>query len=54
MIAPRLESLYQYALSQLTLANIKSDKKPGGTQYFKSLIRSLDTVVRRIHNTGQG
>ena len=27
-VAPRLESLYQFALSQLTLANIKSDKKP--------------------------
>ena len=27
-VAPRLESLYQFALSQLTLANIKSDPKP--------------------------
>ena len=27
-VAPRLESLYQFILSQLTLANIKSDKKP--------------------------
>jgi len=27
-VAPRLESLYQFALSQLTLANIKSDQKP--------------------------
>ena len=27
-VAPQLESLYQFSLSQLTLANIKSDKKP--------------------------
>ena len=27
-VAPRLESLYQFVLSQLTLANIKSEKKP--------------------------
>ena len=27
-VAPRLESLYQFILSQLTLANIKSDPKP--------------------------
>ena len=27
-VAPRLESLYQFILSQLTLANIKSDKQP--------------------------
>ena len=27
-VATRLESLYQFVLSQLTLANIKSDKKP--------------------------
>jgi flagellar secretion chaperone FliS len=33
-VAMRLESLYQYMLSQLTLANIKSDKK------------ALETVIK--------
>jgi flagellar secretion chaperone FliS len=54
-VAPRLESLYQFALSQLTLANIKSDIKP--LQAVLNILNPLLEAWTQLHdastNTGQ-
>jgi len=54
-VAPRLESLYQFVLSQLTLANIKSDKKP--LQVILNILNPLLEAWTQLHeassNAGQ-
>ena len=54
-VAPRLESLYQFALSQLTLANIKSDKKPlqAVLKILTPLLEAWTQLYDASTNTGQ-
>ena len=54
-VAPRLESLYQFALSQLTLANIKSDKKPlqAVLNILTPLLEAWAQLYDASTNTGQ-
>ena len=54
-VAPRLESLYQFALSQLTLANIKSDKKPlqAVLNILTPLLEAWTQLCEASTNTGQ-
>ena len=54
-VAPRLESLYQFALSQLTLANIKSDKKPlqAVLNILTPLLEAWTQLCDASTNTGQ-
>ena len=54
-VAPRLESLYQFALSQLTLANIKSDKKPlqAVLNILSPLLEAWTQLYDASTNTGQ-
>ena len=54
-VVVRLESLYQYALSQLTLANIKSDKKPLQTvlNILNPLLEAWTQLYEASINTGQ-
>lgn len=54
-VAPRLESLYQFALSQLTLANIKSDKKPlqAVLNILNSLLEAWTQIYEASTNKGQ-
>ena len=54
-VAPRLESLYQFALSQLTLANIKSDKKPlqAVLNILNPLLEAWTQLYEASTNTGQ-
>ena len=47
-VAPRLESLYQFALSQLTLANIKSDKK--ALQTVLNILNPLLEAWTQLHD----
>ena len=55
-VAPRLESLYQFALSQLTLANIKSDQKPlqAVLNTLNHLLEGWVKVYEASTNTSQG
>jgi flagellar protein FliS len=54
-VAPRLESLYQFALSQLTLANIKSEKKPlqSVLKILNPLLEAWTQLYDASTNTGQ-
>tara|TARA_Y100001934_G_C12000827_1_gene607604 strand:+ start:114 stop:542 length:429 start_codon:yes stop_codon:yes gene_type:complete len=54
-VAPRLESLYQFVLSQLTLANIKSDKKPLQTvlNILNPLLEAWNQLYEASQNKGQ-
>ena len=54
-VAPRLESLYQFALSQLTLANIKSEKKPlqAVLNILTPLLEAWTQLCDASTNTGQ-
>ena len=54
-VVPRLESLYQFALSQLTLANIKSDKKPlqAVLNILTPLLEAWTQLYDASTNTGQ-
>ena len=54
-VALRLESLYQFALSQLTLANIKSDKKPlqAVLNILTPLLEAWTQLYDASTNTGQ-
>ena len=54
-VAPRLESLYQFALSQLTLANIKSDKNPlqAVLNILTPLLEAWTQLYDASTNTGQ-
>ena len=54
-VAPRLESLYQFVLSQLTLANIKSDKKPLQTvlNILNPLLEAWTQLYEASQNKGQ-
>ena len=53
--APRLESLYQFVLSQLTLANIKSEKKPLQTvlNILNPLLEAWTQLYEASQNKGQ-
>ena len=55
-VALRLESLYQYMLSQLTLANIKSDRKALETivKILGPLAEAWEQLFQATTNTGQG
>ena len=55
-VALRLESLYQYMLSQLTLANIKSDRKALETiiKILGSLSEAWEQMFHTTTNTVQG
>jgi flagellar secretion chaperone FliS len=55
-VAQRLESLYQYMLSQLTLANIKSDRKALETviKILSPLAEAWEQLFHASTNTGQG
>ncbi len=55
-VAQRLESLYQYMLSQLTLANIKSDRKALEIviKILKPLSEAWEQLLHVSTNTGQG
>jgi len=55
-VALRLESLYQYMLSQLTLANIKSDRKALETviKILGPLAEAWEQLFNASTNTGQG
>ena len=55
-VAHRLESLYQYMLSQLTLANIKSDRKALQTvvKILGPLAEAWEQLFNASTNTGQG
>ena len=55
-VALRLESLYQYMLSQLTLANIKSDRKTLETiiKILGPLSEAWEQMFHTTTNTGQG
>ena len=55
-VAHRLESLYQYMLSQLTLANIKSDRKALEIviKILKPLSEAWEQLLHASTNTGQG
>ena len=52
----RLESLYQYMLSQLTLANIKSDRKSleDVVKILSPLAEAWEQLYHASTNTGQG
>ena len=54
-VAPRLESLYQFTLSQLTLANIKSEKKPLQTvlNILNPLLEAWNQLYEASQNKGQ-
>ena len=54
-VAPRLESLYQFALSQLTIANIKSDKKAlqAVLNILNPLLEAWNQLYVASTNTGQ-
>ena len=54
-VAPRLESLYQFVLSQLTLANIKSDKKSLQTvlNILNPLLEGWTKLYEASTNAGQ-
>jgi flagellar secretion chaperone FliS len=54
-VAMRLESLYQYMLSQLTLANIKSDKKALETviKILGPLAEAWEQLFQASTSTGQ-
>ena len=54
-VAPRLESLYQFALSQLTLANIKSDKKAlqSVLNILSPLLEAWTQLYEASTNSGQ-
>ena len=54
-VAPRLESLYQFVLSQLTLANIKSDKKALKTvlNILNPLLEAWTKLYEASQNKGQ-
>ena len=54
-VAPRLESLYQFVLSQLTLANIKSEKKPLQTvlNILNPLLEAWTKLYEASQNKGQ-
>ena len=55
-VAQRLESLYQYMLSQLTLANIKADRK--ALEMVLKILSPLADAWRQLFhastNTGEG
>lgn len=55
-VALRLESLYQYMLSQLTLANIKSDRKAleNIVKILGPLAEAWEQLFHASTNTGQG
>jgi len=55
-VAQRLESLYQYVLSQLTLANIKSDRKSLELviKVLTPLAEAWEQLFHASTNTGQG
>ena len=55
-VALRLESLYQYILSQLTLANIKSDREALKTviKILGPLSEAWEQLFHLTTNTGQG
>ncbi|HIE80190.1 MAG TPA: flagellar protein FliS, partial [Nitrospinaceae bacterium] len=55
-VAQRLESLYQYMLSQLTLANIKSDRKALETviKILSPLAEAWEQLFHASTNTGEG
>jgi flagellar secretion chaperone FliS len=55
-VAQRLESLYQFMLSQLTLANIKSDRKAVETviKILCPLAEAWEQLFRETTNTGEG
>ena len=55
-VAQRLESLYQNMLSQLTLANIKSDRKALETviKILSPLAEAWEQLFHASTNTGQG
>ncbi|MBT5868776.1 MAG: flagellar export chaperone FliS [Nitrospinaceae bacterium] len=55
-VAGRLESLYQFILSQLTLANIKSDQKALKTviNILGPLSEAWEQLYNASTNTGQG
>ena len=55
-VALRLESLYQYMLSQLTLANIKSDRKSleDVVKILSPLAEAWEQLYHASTNTGQG
>jgi len=54
-VVPRLESLYQFVLSQLTLANIKSEKKPLQTvlNILNPLLEAWTKLYEASQNKGQ-
>ena len=55
-VAQRLESLYQYMLSQLTLANIKSDRKALEMviKILSPLAEAWEQLLHASTNTGEG
>ena len=55
-VAARLESLYQFMLSQLTLANIKSDPKSLETviKILRPLAEAWEQIYHASTNTGEG
>ena len=55
-VAQRLESLYQYMLSQLTLANIKSDRKALEMviKILSPLAEAWEQLFHASTNTGEG
>jgi flagellar secretion chaperone FliS len=55
-VAVRLESLYQYMLSQLTLANIKSDRQAleNVIKILSPLADAWDQLFQASTNTGEG
>ncbi len=55
-VAARLESLYQFILSQLTLANIKSEQKPlqSVLNILNPLLEAWTQLYNASTNTGQG
>lgn len=55
-VAHRLESLYQFMLKQLTLANIKSDRKAVETviKILSPLAEAWEQLFHASTNTGQG
>ena len=55
-VAQSLESLYQFMLSQLTLANIKSDRKALEIviKILKPLSEAWEQLLQASTNTGQG
>ena len=55
-VAQRLESLYQFMLSQLTLANIKSERKGIETviKILSPLAEAWEELFQASTNTGKG